>query len=266
MACAEICRAMSDGDRRVLRGRRVRAHLRDCPGCAAFASSIEARQSELRALVPVLPAAVSAAVLSRAMEAGVGGAGAGAVAGSGGALTGSGGAAAGSGGAGAAGAAGKTIGLAFGTKGFATASLLATAAVSVSGVAAVVRLAPNSGRVVHARPARSVQAGPSGHTAASATRAATPVLGSVRSTYTRAAASRHVRFTPARSQAPAAAVAPSSIRPRVTRSRWQRLGPPPRARGVHGRAGSSSGGNKSEAGRATSAAAEKDLTFAGRAR
>ena len=60
MACAEVCRAISDGDRRVLRGRRVRAHLRDCASCAAFASAIEARQSELRALVPVLPAAASA--------------------------------------------------------------------------------------------------------------------------------------------------------------------------------------------------------------
>ena len=79
MACAEICQAISDGDRRVLRGRRVRAHLRDCPSCAAFAASIEARQLELRALVPVLPAAVSAVVLARAIESAVGG-GAGAVA------------------------------------------------------------------------------------------------------------------------------------------------------------------------------------------
>ena len=194
MACADVCRAMSDGDRRVLRGRRVRAHLRDCPGCAAFASSIEARQSELRALVPVLPAAVSAAVLSRAMEAGVGGAGArrgavvvGAVA----ARV-------------AAGAAGKTIGVAFGTKGFATASLLATAAVSVGGVAAVVRLAPNSGRVVHARPApvgcrlgTPVRSAYRGY-AAYAGRRPPPVRcrSGAEHVHDRAAASRHVRFTP----------------------------------------------------------------------
>jgi RNA polymerase sigma factor (sigma-70 family) len=179
MDCAEVCRAMSDGDRRVLRGRKVRAHLRDCEACAAFASSIEARQSELRALVPVLPAAVSAAVLSRAMEAGIGGAGA--VAGG----------AAGSGGGAAAGAAGKTIGVAFGTKGLATASLLATAAVSVGGVAAVVRLAPHPGRALHARPAPAAHAGPARHTGARAARASTPGLGSVRrSPHTGAAAVR----------------------------------------------------------------------------
>jgi len=122
MRCAEVCRAISDGDRRVLRGRRVRAHVRDCASCAAFASAIDTRRAELRALVPVLPAAASAAVLSRVIH---GGAGHGAVAG---------------GGAAVAGTAGKTLGVALGSKGFAAASLFATAAVSVGGVAAVVRL------------------------------------------------------------------------------------------------------------------------------
>ena len=65
MACAEVCRAISDGDRRVLRGRRVRAHLRDCASCSAFAAAIGARQVEMRAIVPVLPAAASAVVLAR---------------------------------------------------------------------------------------------------------------------------------------------------------------------------------------------------------
>ena len=64
MACAEVCRAISDGDRRVLRGRRVRAHLRDCASCSAFAAAIGARQVEMRAIVPVLPAAASAVVLA----------------------------------------------------------------------------------------------------------------------------------------------------------------------------------------------------------
>lgn len=202
MDCAEVCRAMSDGDRRVLRGRRVRAHVRDCMACAAFGSSIEARQSELRALVPVLPATVSAAVLSRAMEAGVGGAGA-VVGGGGGGVVG--------GGVGSGVAAGKTIGVAFGTKSLATASLLATAAVSVGGVAAVVRLTPHPSRAVHARPAPAAQTGPARHTGARATRASTPGSGSVRSsthtgaapvrsgTHTGAAASRRVRFTRSRS-------------------------------------------------------------------
>ncbi len=192
MACADVCREMSDGDRRVLRGRRVRAHLRDCAACAAFASSLEARQSELRALVPALPAAASAVVLSRAMEAGVGGAG-------------------GAGGAAAVGAAGKTIGVAVTSKGFATASLLATAAVSVSGVAAVVRLAPVPARAGHVRAAkaapkpagtRSATPRPAGAHAATvrlsvapaASRPSVPTLGPARAGTRAGAHGRHVRF------------------------------------------------------------------------
>jgi hypothetical protein len=146
MACAEVCRAISDGDRRVLRGRRVRAHLRDCASCSGFAAAIGARQVEMRAIVPVLPAAASAIVLARAMESALG---AGAV-GAGGAATG--GAATGgtaTGGAAAASTAGKAAGVAILSKGFATASVLATAAVTVGGVAAVVRIDASR------RPARS---------------------------------------------------------------------------------------------------------------
>ena len=122
MACAEVCQAISDGDRRVLRGRRVRAHLRDCASCSAFAASIEARQVEMRAIVPALPAAASAIVLTRAVESALGGG------------------AAGAGGGATAGVAGKAAGAAIVSKGFATASVLATAAVTVGGVAAVVRI------------------------------------------------------------------------------------------------------------------------------
>jgi hypothetical protein len=125
MACAEVCRAISDGDRRVLRGRRVRAHVRDCASCAAFVSAIETRQAELRVLLPVLPAAASAAVLARVVHGGAAGGGI---------------AAGGAGGAAVAGTAGKTVGVAIAGKGVAAASLLATAAVSVGGVAAVMRL------------------------------------------------------------------------------------------------------------------------------
>jgi len=197
MACADVCQAISDGDRRLLRGRRVRAHLRDCTACAAFAASIEARQADLRALVPVLPAAASAALLSRTMHTAMGSAG-------------------GGGGAVAAGAAGKTIGVAFTSKGFATASVLATAAVSVGGVAAVVRLAPESGRLGKARSAGPARVSTAQHhtrpvihagsraRAASSRASGSSVSGSsasgsgvssVRSgTHTRAA-SRHVRFS-----------------------------------------------------------------------
>jgi len=192
MACAEVCRAISDGDRRVLRGRRVRAHLRDCASCAAFAASIEARQVEMRAVVPVLPAAASTIVLARAIESAVGGAGGGAL-GAGGAA-GAGGGAAGAGGGAAAGAAGKAAGVAFVSKGFATASVLATAAVTVGGVAAVVRINA-SRRLSEPHRAQIALPGPTGtrHVAA---HSSAPNAGSraVSGTRTGAGAVRHVRF------------------------------------------------------------------------
>jgi RNA polymerase sigma factor (sigma-70 family) len=198
MACAEVCRAISDGDRRVLRGRRVRAHLRDCASCSAFATAIGARQVEMRAIVPVLPAAASAIVLARAMESAIGG---GAV-GAGGAATG--GAATGgtaTGGAAAASTAGKAAGVAILSKGFATASVLATAAVTVGGVAAVVRIdasrrpaRSHSARV--ARPgviaARHVAAYASASTASGA--GAATVRGTQAGAVTGTGLVRHVRF------------------------------------------------------------------------
>jgi RNA polymerase sigma factor (sigma-70 family) len=66
MSCDEICRMISDGDRRALRSRRVRAHVRQCASCSAFAEAIPARASDLRALAPPLPPAVAAAILARA--------------------------------------------------------------------------------------------------------------------------------------------------------------------------------------------------------
>lgn len=65
MSCDDVTRRLSDGDRRAFRGRRVRAHLRDCGACAAFAAAIPRRHGELRALSPVLAPASAAAVLER---------------------------------------------------------------------------------------------------------------------------------------------------------------------------------------------------------
>src|SRR5437763_140863 len=72
MKCEEIRRRISAGDRRMLRGRAVRAHLSDCSACERFADSIRARTHELRAYVPVLAPAASAALLQRALHASVG--------------------------------------------------------------------------------------------------------------------------------------------------------------------------------------------------
>jgi RNA polymerase sigma factor (sigma-70 family) len=70
MACEDVCRAISDADGRALRARRVRAHLRECSSCAAFANAIPARTTDLRALAPPLPAAAAAALLARTLGSG----------------------------------------------------------------------------------------------------------------------------------------------------------------------------------------------------
>ena len=62
-ACAEIREKISAGDRRALRARAMRAHLRHCAGCAAFAAAIEERRSRLLALIPPLAPLVAERVL-----------------------------------------------------------------------------------------------------------------------------------------------------------------------------------------------------------
>jgi RNA polymerase sigma factor (sigma-70 family) len=86
MDCAEVQRMLSDADGRVLRGRRVRAHLRSCRSCRRFKAALAQRPSDLALLAPPLPAAAGAALLTAvagggAATAGAGAAGAGAGAG-----------------------------------------------------------------------------------------------------------------------------------------------------------------------------------------
>jgi RNA polymerase sigma factor (sigma-70 family) len=89
MECETVRRAISDGDGRVLRGRRLRAHLRGCAGCRDFRALIDTRTAGLRALVPALPAGAAAAMLTRVLAHGTGGGhGAGTAAASGAALGG----------------------------------------------------------------------------------------------------------------------------------------------------------------------------------
>ncbi|WP_445149578.1 sigma-70 family RNA polymerase sigma factor [Baekduia sp. Peel2402] len=73
MACDAVQRAISDGDGRVRRGRRVGAHLRACESCRTFADAVGRRRRELRLLFPA-PAALS--LLAR-IAAGMGAGGAG---------------------------------------------------------------------------------------------------------------------------------------------------------------------------------------------
>ncbi|MCW3032113.1 MAG: sigma-70 family polymerase sigma factor, partial [Solirubrobacterales bacterium] len=60
--CSTIRRTLSDGDRRVVRGRRVRSHLAGCTTCRAFEEHLRSRLRVL-ALVPAPPAAAAAAAL-----------------------------------------------------------------------------------------------------------------------------------------------------------------------------------------------------------
>src|SRR5947209_809141 len=86
MSCEDVCRIISDGDRRAVRSRRVTAHLRHCAACSNFAAAIPSRAADLRALTPALPPGVTAAMLAGAtgtLTPGGGGAGAGFGAGAG---------------------------------------------------------------------------------------------------------------------------------------------------------------------------------------
>jgi RNA polymerase sigma factor (sigma-70 family) len=115
MACEEVRRKISDGDRRALRTRRLRAHLRDCAGCAAFAAAIPARRADLQALAPPLAPLAASGVLAHLIGGGSGH---------------------GAGGAGwlAAGATGKSAGAALAVKTAVGVVILTTAAVGVRSV------------------------------------------------------------------------------------------------------------------------------------
>ena len=77
MECETVRRAISDGDGRVLRGRRIGAHLRGCADCREFRALIDTRTADLRALAPPLPAAAATAMLARVLAHGASGGSAG---------------------------------------------------------------------------------------------------------------------------------------------------------------------------------------------
>ncbi len=76
MECADVRRVLSDGDGRVLRGTRIRAHLRCCPSCRRFREDLERRPQALAQLAPPLPPAAAAALLERLLPAAAGAGGA----------------------------------------------------------------------------------------------------------------------------------------------------------------------------------------------
>ena len=102
--CSEIRELISRRDGRILRGRRLRAHLRHCEGCTDYLAAISRRREDLQLIAPPLPALAASGL----MAAIVGGSGkAGLVAGAGSATGAGGGTLAGVGAAGGASAVAK---------------------------------------------------------------------------------------------------------------------------------------------------------------
>lgn len=75
VSCEEIRRAISDGDRRRLRGRKLKAHLSACEPCRDFERGIGERQAALQAFCPMLPAAAAAGIFSSISGGGAAGGG-----------------------------------------------------------------------------------------------------------------------------------------------------------------------------------------------
>jgi RNA polymerase sigma factor (sigma-70 family) len=144
MECETARRAMSVRDGRLLRGRRLGAHLRTCESCGDFWAGISERRSDLRALCPPLPALAASGLLTTLLgEAGTVGVGAtsGGVAGGAASVA----VAGGSSSAGAAGAAGTSIAGSAAIKGAAVAAAIVIGA-GAADISDVGRLPLVSGR------------------------------------------------------------------------------------------------------------------------
>jgi len=77
--CDEVRRAISAGDGRRLRSRRLRSHIRSCAACSRFHEAIDRRRADLAVLFPPLSPAAASGVLASVLEGG-GAAGSGAAA------------------------------------------------------------------------------------------------------------------------------------------------------------------------------------------
>jgi RNA polymerase sigma factor (sigma-70 family) len=153
MECESVRRALSDNDGRVLRGRKLRAHLRACGSCRDFRDLIGTRRRDLALIAPPIPAALAAGLLHHVL---------------GGAATASGGAGTGVGGAGLGSlAAGKAVAASTAMK--AAAIVACTAAVGAGTVETVREVehstsSPKSTKATPTPPVHQLQpAGGSGH-------------------------------------------------------------------------------------------------------
>jgi len=84
LECDSVRRQVSARDGRMLRGRQLRSHLRDCVQCQSFSVALDRRQGELGATVPFLSVPSAKALLEHLAQHGTGGAAAAAGAGAGG--------------------------------------------------------------------------------------------------------------------------------------------------------------------------------------
>jgi RNA polymerase sigma factor (sigma-70 family) len=75
MQCESVRRSLSMEDRRILRGRKLRAHMRECAGCREFKELMEVRRRDLAAITPALPALAAASLLQGIIGGGQGGGG-----------------------------------------------------------------------------------------------------------------------------------------------------------------------------------------------
>ncbi|MGE4177850.1 MAG: RNA polymerase sigma factor, partial [Thermoleophilia bacterium] len=135
--CREVRATIADGDRRALRARTLKAHLRGCEGCAAFAAEQDERRRRLGAYLPVLPALAAARILQGVLDAPVPARAAAGALGAGGVAVASGGSGSGGAGAGGSGGGGAGAGAAAGLGALAVTGIVAAAAVAVGAVATV---------------------------------------------------------------------------------------------------------------------------------
>ena len=63
-ACSEIRELISRRDGRILRGRRVRTHLRHCEACTDHMAAISQRRADLKLIAPPLPALAASGLLA----------------------------------------------------------------------------------------------------------------------------------------------------------------------------------------------------------
>jgi RNA polymerase sigma factor (sigma-70 family) len=203
--CTSVRHKISDGDRRSLRARSIRAHLRSCNDCASFQRSIGSRRNDLHLLAPW----VSGAAVMGAIGLGAGG--------SGGALL-----AAGSGASAAAGGGGGAIwaSLPMAVKGLAAAAAVATAGTAAVEIQHVAKPAhrTTTAQADTARPARATAAAAlrAAARAAATSRAAAPRATPVRTGNSVRSTTSGVRSSaPARSAPPASSNAPLLAAPTV---------------------------------------------------